>query len=85
MPQAIDDFTIVLPELTEMAACELKVYDGLDRSLRMVERHTMTAPTQLASFITRRDPFGHSLASVPCRDRIGPPGSPIFCKLAAIS
>jgi len=27
----IDDFTIVLPELTDMAACELKVYDGLDR------------------------------------------------------
>jgi hypothetical protein len=27
MPQAIDDFTIVLPELTVMAACELKVHD----------------------------------------------------------
>jgi hypothetical protein len=31
MPQGIDDFTIVLPELTEMAAGELKVYYGLDR------------------------------------------------------
>jgi hypothetical protein len=31
MPQAIDAFTIVLPELTDMAAYELKVYDGLDR------------------------------------------------------
>jgi hypothetical protein len=44
MPQGIDDFTIVLPELTDMAACELKVYDGLDRLWRMVERYKMTAP-----------------------------------------
>jgi hypothetical protein len=26
MPQGIDDFTIVLPELTDMAECKLKVY-----------------------------------------------------------
>ncbi len=44
MPQGIDDFTIVLPDLTDMAACELKVYDGLDRLWRMVERYKMTAP-----------------------------------------
>jgi hypothetical protein len=44
MPQGIDDFTIVLPELTAMAACELKVYDGLERLCRMVERYKMTAP-----------------------------------------
>ncbi len=44
MPQGIDDLTIVLPELTDMAACELKVYDGLDRLWRMVERYKMTAP-----------------------------------------
>ena len=44
MPQGIDDFTIVLPELTDMVACELKVYDGLDRLWRMVERYKMTAP-----------------------------------------
>ena len=44
MPQAIDDFTIVLPELTVMAACELKVYEGLDRLWRMVERYKMIAP-----------------------------------------
>jgi hypothetical protein len=25
--QPVDDFTIVLPESTDMAACELKVYD----------------------------------------------------------
>jgi hypothetical protein len=43
MPQAIDDFTTVLPELTAMAACELKVYDGLDLLWRMVERYKMTA------------------------------------------
>jgi len=44
MPQAIVDFTIVPTELTDMAACELKVYDGLDRLWRMVERCKMTAP-----------------------------------------
>ncbi len=44
MPHEIDDFTIILPELTNMAACELKVYDGLDRLWRMVERYKMTAP-----------------------------------------
>ena len=44
MPQGIDDFTIVLPELTEMAAGELKAYYGLDRLWRMVERYKMTAP-----------------------------------------
>ena len=44
MPQAIDDFTIVLIEWTDMAACELNVYDGLDRLWRMVERYKMIAP-----------------------------------------
>ena len=44
MQQGIDDFTIVLPELIDMASCELKVYDGLDRLWRMVERYKMTAP-----------------------------------------
>jgi len=44
MPQAIDDFTIVLPELADVAACELKVYDGLDRLWRMVDGYKMTAP-----------------------------------------
>jgi|SRR5208337_3824982 len=44
MPQGIDDFTILLPELTDMAACELKVYYGLDRLWRMVERYKMTTP-----------------------------------------
>jgi hypothetical protein len=31
MPETMDDFTIVLPELIDMATCELKWYDGLDR------------------------------------------------------
>src|SRR5258708_21583423 len=31
MPQGIDDFTIVLPELTDMATCGLEMYDRLDR------------------------------------------------------
>jgi hypothetical protein len=37
MLQTIDDFTIILPELTDMAARELKVYGGLDRLWRMVD------------------------------------------------
>ncbi len=44
MPQRIDDFTILLPELTDMVTCELETYDGLDRLWRMVERYKMTAP-----------------------------------------
>jgi hypothetical protein len=43
-PQEVDDFTIILPEWTDMAACELKVYDGLDGLWRMIERYKMTAP-----------------------------------------
>ena len=44
MPQGIDDFTIVLPELTDMATCGLEMYDGLDRLWRMIERYKMAAP-----------------------------------------
>jgi hypothetical protein len=44
MPHGVDDFTIVLPEWTDFAACELKVYDGLNGLWRMVERYKMTAP-----------------------------------------
>jgi hypothetical protein len=40
----MDDFTIILSALTDMASCELKVYRGLDRLWRMVERYKMTAP-----------------------------------------
>jgi hypothetical protein len=40
----MDDFTIILPGLTDMTSCDLKVYDGLDRLWRMVERYKMTAP-----------------------------------------
>jgi len=40
----MDDFTIILPELTDMSSCDLKVYDGLERLWRMVERYKMTAP-----------------------------------------
>ena len=35
---------IVLPEWTDMAECDLKVYQGLDRLWRMLERYKMTAP-----------------------------------------
>ncbi len=44
MPQGIDDFTIILPRFTDMAACELKVYEQLDRLWRMVEKYKMTTP-----------------------------------------
>ena len=48
MPQGIDDFTIILPKLTDMAACELKVYEQLDRLWRMVERYKMTSPITIS-------------------------------------
>jgi hypothetical protein len=45
VPEGIDDFTIVLLELTDMATCELKVlYDRLDQLWQMVERYKMAAP-----------------------------------------
>jgi hypothetical protein len=47
MPQGMDDFTIVLPEWTDMATCELKAYDGLDRLWQMVERYKMTTPIEI--------------------------------------
>ena len=42
--RAMDDFTIILPELTEMTFCDVKVYEGPERLWRMVERYKMTAP-----------------------------------------
>lgn len=47
MPQVIDDFTIVLSELTDMATCGLEMYDGLARLWRMIERYKMTAPVAI--------------------------------------
>jgi hypothetical protein len=44
MRQGIDDFTIVLPELTDVATCRLEMYGGLDRLWRMIERYKMIAP-----------------------------------------
>ena len=44
MPQAIDDFTIILPEFTDVLTGELKIYHGLDQLWRMVEHYKMTAP-----------------------------------------
>ena len=43
-PHAIDDFTMILPALPDITCCDLKVYDGLDRLWRMVERYKMTTP-----------------------------------------
>jgi hypothetical protein len=47
VPQGIDDFTIVLPEWTDVATCKLEVYGGLDQLWRMVERYKMAAPIAL--------------------------------------
>jgi hypothetical protein len=47
MPQGVDDFTIILPEWYDMAACELRVYEGLDQLWQMVERYKMTAPVTI--------------------------------------
>ncbi len=58
MLQGIDDFTIVLPELTEMAAGELKVYYGLDRLLRMVERYKKSMLTSMAFLPELERPIG---------------------------
>ena len=44
MSKEIDDFTIFVPEFTDLATCGLKTYDGLDRLWRMVERYKMTVP-----------------------------------------
>jgi hypothetical protein len=44
MPQVTDDFTIILPELTDMVSGELKIYEGLAQLWRMVEHYKMTAP-----------------------------------------
>ncbi len=48
MPQGIDDFTIILPKLTDMVDCELKVYEQLDRLWRMVERYKMSSPIKIS-------------------------------------
>jgi hypothetical protein len=47
MPHVIDDFTIILPKYTDMAACGLKVYEQLDQLWRMVERYKMTTPIKM--------------------------------------
>ena len=44
MAQAINDFTIILPESNDVIRGDLKIYDGLDQLWRMVEHYKMTAP-----------------------------------------
>lgn len=39
-----DDFTILLPEGTDILRCDLNVYVGLHHLWRMVERYKMTSP-----------------------------------------
>ena len=44
MSRTVDDFTIVLPQLRDMGACELKVYSEITQLWQMVERYKMTTP-----------------------------------------
>src|SRR6267378_2633430 len=44
MSRTVDDFTIVLAQLGDMGACELKVYSEITQLWQMVERYKMTAP-----------------------------------------
>jgi len=44
MSRTVDDFTIVLPQLGDMGACELKVYSEITQLWQMVERYKMTTP-----------------------------------------
>lgn len=62
MPQGIDDFTIILPELTDVVTGELKIYHGLDQLWRMVEHYKMTAPVAIRVIDNRRDAFGQFAA-----------------------
>jgi hypothetical protein len=69
MPQATDDFTIILPALTDMTSCDdLKVYDGLDRLWRMVERYKMIAPITITAV---DDAARHVRAIRGCRIQAG--------------
>lgn len=44
MSRTVDDFTIVLPQLRDMGACELKVYSEITQLWQMGERYKMTTP-----------------------------------------
>jgi hypothetical protein len=43
-----DDFTILLHELNEMRACDLKVYSDLDRLWHMVDKYKMKIPISIS-------------------------------------
>ena len=43
-PHAMDDLTIIVPALPDITSCDLKVYDGLYRLWRMIERYKMATP-----------------------------------------
>jgi hypothetical protein len=44
MSRTVDDFTIVLPQLGDMGACDLEVYSEITQLWQMVERYKMTTP-----------------------------------------
>jgi hypothetical protein len=48
MPQEIDDFTILLRHSTDMGACDLEVYCGLEQLWRMVDRYAMRSPISIS-------------------------------------
>src|SRR6266404_4128625 len=44
MSRTVDDFTIVLPQLRDMGACDLEVYNEITQLWQMVERYKMMTP-----------------------------------------
>jgi len=62
MTLGISDFTILLPQFSDMAACILNVYSELDQLCRIVERYKMTALSQSESLIIKTDTFGQLAA-----------------------
>jgi hypothetical protein len=44
MPRELDDFTIPVHQSMDIGACDLQVYNDLNRLWRMVDRYKMTPP-----------------------------------------
>lgn len=56
MPRELDDFTIALHQSTDMGACDLEVYRGLERLWRMVERYAMRSPISISVVDSKAGP-----------------------------
>src|SRR5258708_1816963 len=56
MSRTVDDFTIVLPQLRDMVACDLEVYSEITQLWQMVERYRMTTPITI-KIVDRNDGY----------------------------